>query len=592
MYYTQNAFSSLSERFKTRRFTLKIILLLIISILFYASFILRSSFRVNGELFFTLFDDAMISMRYAFNLAHGYGLVWNPGQAPVEGYTNLLWTLYMSFLHLLPIPVSKISLMVMLSGGMLLIANVSIVKKITRSLGGSDISVLIACAFTALYYPLAYWTLRGMEVGLLTFILDLAVYLTLLIKKRFSYTHIILLAFLLTAGILTRDDFLVPSVIISLFLVWSIPEIHRAKASLALAIPASIFLAHIVFRLFYYGFPFPNTYYLKLGDTPFLERLTAGFEAFFRFTLVHAWPVILIVATYLTRLKATKNRSHFFLFSIFAGQCLYSIYVGGDAWEFMNFSNRYICFSVPCLLILLSLALTEQYKSEDIAMLIKRSSMVITPAAICIGLYFISGYKEQILLSTGNDKQYLFYIGLSFFTILVMTAILILSTKKTYLHRYSYYISITLLFFTFVYMNGYGFSHFILKRGHHVNDDEHYTRLGLKIKQHTDPRAKIAVVCAGCTPYFAQRESIDLLGKSDITIAHLPTNPLVHSFRPGHTKWDYRYSLKYKPDLIVELWKHTEADLKFIESKGYERVGSFWIRNDSTLVDKDAFSKD
>ena len=45
-------------------------------------------------------DDAFISLRYAFNLLHGDGLVWNPGQPPVEGYTNFLWTL------LLTIPLS------------------------------------------------------------------------------------------------------------------------------------------------------------------------------------------------------------------------------------------------------------------------------------------------------------------------------------------------------------------------------------------------------------------------------------------------------------------------------------------------------
>jgi hypothetical protein len=37
-------------------------------------------------------DDAYISYRYAWNLAHGDGLVYNPGEA-VEGYTNFLWTL-------------------------------------------------------------------------------------------------------------------------------------------------------------------------------------------------------------------------------------------------------------------------------------------------------------------------------------------------------------------------------------------------------------------------------------------------------------------------------------------------------------------
>lgn len=41
-------------------------------------------------------DDAYISYRYAWNLVHGHGLTWNRHQAPVEGYSNLLWTLWVA----------------------------------------------------------------------------------------------------------------------------------------------------------------------------------------------------------------------------------------------------------------------------------------------------------------------------------------------------------------------------------------------------------------------------------------------------------------------------------------------------------------
>jgi hypothetical protein len=41
-------------------------------------------------------DDAYISYRYAWNLVHGHGLTWNRNQAPVEGYSNLLWTLWVA----------------------------------------------------------------------------------------------------------------------------------------------------------------------------------------------------------------------------------------------------------------------------------------------------------------------------------------------------------------------------------------------------------------------------------------------------------------------------------------------------------------
>ena len=41
-------------------------------------------------------DDTFITFRYADNLAQGFGLVWNPGAPPTEGYTNFLYVLLLS----------------------------------------------------------------------------------------------------------------------------------------------------------------------------------------------------------------------------------------------------------------------------------------------------------------------------------------------------------------------------------------------------------------------------------------------------------------------------------------------------------------
>jgi hypothetical protein len=38
-------------------------------------------------------DDAFISLRYARHLLDGHGLVWNVGDAPVEGYSNFAYVL-------------------------------------------------------------------------------------------------------------------------------------------------------------------------------------------------------------------------------------------------------------------------------------------------------------------------------------------------------------------------------------------------------------------------------------------------------------------------------------------------------------------
>lgn len=71
----------------------------------------------------------MISMRYAKHPAAGHWLVWNIGEGSIEGFTNLLWTLYVALLHLLPVAASKTSLLVQVSSAVLLLLNLVVVRR-------------------------------------------------------------------------------------------------------------------------------------------------------------------------------------------------------------------------------------------------------------------------------------------------------------------------------------------------------------------------------------------------------------------------------------------------------------------------------
>lgn len=46
--------------------------------------------------FWFVCDDAYIAFTYARNLVAGHGLVWYPGDAPVEGYSDPLWVLWLA----------------------------------------------------------------------------------------------------------------------------------------------------------------------------------------------------------------------------------------------------------------------------------------------------------------------------------------------------------------------------------------------------------------------------------------------------------------------------------------------------------------
>src|SRR4051812_30098964 len=87
-----------------------------LTIVFSLVFIVRTAFGWQGQTYFSLFDASMVSMTYARNLADGHGPVWNAGGEHVEGYTNLLWTLWMAVIHLVGVPDRLTSLAVMVSG--------------------------------------------------------------------------------------------------------------------------------------------------------------------------------------------------------------------------------------------------------------------------------------------------------------------------------------------------------------------------------------------------------------------------------------------------------------------------------------------
>jgi hypothetical protein len=66
------------------------ILILLAQVAYSALFISHTAFDYKGQKIFPLFDDTMVSMRYAKNLSEGDGLVFNKGGERVEGFSNLL----------------------------------------------------------------------------------------------------------------------------------------------------------------------------------------------------------------------------------------------------------------------------------------------------------------------------------------------------------------------------------------------------------------------------------------------------------------------------------------------------------------------
>jgi hypothetical protein len=325
---------------------------------YYAAFIARTSFRIGPARYFPLLDDAMVSMRYARHLVQGHGFVWNLGDPPLEGFTNPLWTLVMAAVHLLPLPQYRMTLAVQAIGAAILLALLVTVFRLAiwlrppaaaapnaKSEPTGAGAPLVAMILAGGYGPLVYWTLEGMEVGLLALIVTIAA-AALVTGRRLALAYA-----LLGVGTFVRTDFL--AVLLAFALAGALLDPGRRRAHLGLGLGIAIAAATLQTgaRLLYFHDPLPNTYYLKLTGYPTGLRVARG-----------AWVLLTTIARSNGLLLAlplaaiafesgeARRRQLLLLTPLFA-QAAYSVWVGGDAWEGTIPCNRYLAVATPLLFV-------------------------------------------------------------------------------------------------------------------------------------------------------------------------------------------------------------------------------------------------
>jgi len=493
-----------------------ILIFLIVTAIFFlyaAVFIYRTSVVVYGERYFTLFDDAMVSMRYAKNFVAGNGLVMNQGER-VEGFTNPLWVLYMAFIHLLPVAQSKISLIIQITGAALFAGTFYMVMKIARFLSdNSKLVVAGALALTAFYLPLINWNLQGMEVSLVTLIITAGIWkaFTCLRESTVSTALYVLLGI----GTLVRMDMVVPYLAVWLFLVMTQPELRKQNVIRGIVILSLFMVVQTALRVAYYGEFLPNTYYLKMTGFPVLIRIARGVAVYYEFVLGMA--VVLFLLPFFV-LIFRYNKFSGLCAAVFGSMSLYSIYVGGDAWELWGGSNRYVACVMPLFFILFAQAL--HISVEKVAGRKTRSGRSARKAGQAGPS--VSGYVYSAL------------IALSFLIFNSNTGPMSLS----------------------------GF--FFGTSTANYSGNVQMLESAKVIREVTADDARIAVTWAGALPYFSNRYTVDILGKTDKIIARRKMRPVEanepHSFfYPGHMKFDYNHSFgPMKPDVIVQFWVNAD----------------------------------
>lgn len=282
-----------------------------------------------------LIDDAFISFRYAVNLANGQGLVFNPGER-VEGYTNFLWIILLAickYLGLEPIRSSK-ALSALAAFGILVVMYL-IGNQIFANRKMAVIKTAIPLLVFATMPSQSRYVFSGMETLIFTLLLIAGIYLAFF-TSYYLQTGIVfalctmtrpegLMYFTLVLGLQFADVFL-PS---QLSKPNSGLKARSIKSILVLVAGFVAFYApYFLWRFSYYGYPFPNTYYVKVSGN-LGARIVRGWEILH--LLVNWWafiPVLILSLFAFPTLLVNRIWQGFLGISI--STFIYFLFIGGD----------------------------------------------------------------------------------------------------------------------------------------------------------------------------------------------------------------------------------------------------------------------
>jgi hypothetical protein len=322
--------------------------------------------REYSKLYYgNIVDDAATSLQYAKNLALGNGLVFNVGER-VEGYTNFLWVVLEAVLFVIAKAASVNVIPLLLALSLLLLAGcVGLVGVLSLRLGGG---LLLPTAFAVALVvgdnSFTCWAVFGLETHLLGFCFLLALWFS----SRPHPLRWLRVGAALACAHLTRPD---AGLFCAVLIASECVEVGRAalgwrrrgspaalkaassETAKMLLVWLGVYGVYFAWRYHYYGLPFPNTYYLKLGGP--IDAWARGrdyVQSFFG----ERWYLPLLA---LLALLGLRDRTVRTLVVYLTLHTLYVAYVGGDFFS----GHRFFVPEIPLFAVAAAVGLGHVARS-------------------------------------------------------------------------------------------------------------------------------------------------------------------------------------------------------------------------------------
>jgi hypothetical protein len=320
-------------------------------------------------------DDAFISFRYAQHLAHGQGLTWNAGEAPVQGFSNLLWTLAIALaMRLGADPVATTTVLGLAAFAGTLVAT----DAAARALGGSRWASWTAMVWVGTSYSASSYATGGLETSAQACLFTWAVVLALRERR---------IALSVVAGVLLwlRLDSAVVLAVVLGFAAWPVRKDGARLASLVA--PAALMGAALVaFDVRTFGSVLPNTFYAKVPGFDARSLLSGGEYVLAFLREYGLLPFALLVAVVLPGLVRRRD-ARLLPVACVGAWTAYVVWVGGDFMEF-----RFVVPVLPMAFAALAVVLFEVVASRVVA-----SALAAAIVAASFALEYAT-YDEAFLL--------------------------------------------------------------------------------------------------------------------------------------------------------------------------------------------------
>lgn len=314
-------------------------------------------------------DDAFISFRYAQNLAAGHGLAWNPGEAPVEGYTNFLWVIVLAAAIKAGVDVVLAAKLLSLLSGLAVIV---ILERLAVAVTGGE-SVL--SSLPSLVYASAPFTsfhaAEGLETTMYTLIVVSVTFAAVKAVSLKSHRWFVALCILILLAGLTRPEGVLFGIVLLAVTATQNRDLVFTKRGLpVLALAGLAGIAYLTWRWSYFGYLLPNPFYIK-HKGGFLDPQGLSYVA--SFVLIYCAVPSILAVIHRARHRAPSNLA----LALVPVAVILLFYLGVD--PIMGTAHRYLVPYFP-LVLLMILPTHKGYFP---------SSPVITPAGAALAMTVI-----------------------------------------------------------------------------------------------------------------------------------------------------------------------------------------------------------